>query len=180
MAIIEILKNDLCAIKTQIVEIEKTYGEQYVPESLKTKRDDLRLRINSMEIEELKINKAKDFRDRLVDRLGFSKIEGTSSAYRSDKRNHNKNDIVMLMTISEEGYIRVHIHADKSELEILKINPDTCNYSATDIFRMSIDELVDIYENYDMLDIIDIKYMMDRLAICLNNSRAARESKLHA
>lgn len=175
---IEMMREALAAIKANIAEIEKQYGENYVPQSLKTKRDDLRLQINSMEIEEQKINRAKDFRDRLVDRLGFSKIEGTSSAYRSDKRNRNKNDIVMLMTISEEGHICVHTHAAKTDLKILEINPDTCNYSGTDIFRMSIDELVVLYENYDMLDIIDIKYMMDRLAICLNNSRAARESKV--
>lgn len=176
MTNIEDLKNDLAAIKEQIAEIEKMYGELYVPESLKTKRDDLRLKINSMEIEEQRISKSKTFRDKLVETLKFVRID--NDAYRSGISETSEN-IVIFITVNTAGKIRVYIHTEKSDNRVLEIDPETLNYTGSDFTKMGLDDLIKTYKDQKLIDVIDVKYMIDSIIMCLDSSRAARESKLH-
>lgn len=177
MTNIEMLRTQLNVIKEEISKIEKSYGKQYVPESLKTKRDDLRLQINSMEIEEERISKAKAFRDNLAETLKFVRID--KDVYRSGISSVSKN-IVIRMTVTTNGKaIRVYVHTDKADNSILEIDPVTLNYTGSDFTKMSLDDFIKIYNDQNIFDVIDIKYMIDSIQSCLNSSRAARESKLH-
>jgi transcription termination factor Rho len=181
MATIEILKNDLADKIKQIKVIEQLYGEQYVPESLKTKRDDLRLQINSMEIAEQRIQKSKDFRDNLAETLGFVRMN-EAGEYRSNKSIAASDSIVIKMTVDTSGKIRVYIHTKTSDFRVFVIDPETCKYNTTtgsDFVEMELENLIKTYIHNNILDVIDIKYMIDSIKDCLDNSRAARESKLH-
>ena len=181
MATIEMLRTELAAIKENIAEIEKQYGEKYVPQSLTTKRDDLRLQINSMEIAEQRIQKSKDFRDNLAETLGFVRMN-EAGEYRSNKSIAASDSIVIKMTVDTSGKIRVYIHTKTSDFRVFVIDPETCKYNTTtgsDFVEMGLENLIKTYIHNNILDVIDIKYMIDSIKDCLDNSRAARESKLH-
>ena len=128
--------------------------------------------INSLEIEEKRISKAKDFRDKLVETLRFVCID--NDVYRSGISETSKN-IVIRMTVDTAGKIRVYIHTEKSDNRALEIDPETLNYTGSDFTTMRMDDILKIYKDQRIIDVIDIKYMIDSIMQCLDSSRAARE-----